>query len=660
MAAGETLGKYEIRRTLGRGSAGVVYEAWDPVIQRRVAIKAVRIDDESDPDTREQMDRFRREAQAAGRLTHPNIVTIHDYGEADGLAYIVMEFVDGPSLRSVLEADQPLARADLMRIMRGVLAGLAFSHEHGIVHRDIKPGNVMLTSPDRTRAQAKLADYGIARIESSSLTQAGTMMGTPAYMAPEQFLGEPVDARSDIYAAGVLLYQLLTGRRPFEGSISSIMHKVLSTDAQPPSILSMDVPTAFDAVVMRALAKRPEQRFESAGAYSAALVAADEADQPADVVDMTIRDPTASFPLTMPPIVEAAPSGKAIVPATAHPTEARGRSALLIGVMGLVVAGGIGATFFLTGTGPPQLAADPPRRPEPTVARAPDVPPVIAPSAEASVVAVEVPPAVVSPALSVPVPPSVPIVTTAPASAPHAVPPMPVAELRDRLARGIAGVRCALVDGQLNGDRAVLSGVAGPGTEATLRRMFTDRDPGARLDWRVTEAGPAFCPTLDAVQPIAPGFADEGKRIRVTLADDRGVLREGDAIRPRVIMPTFSAYLYVDYITHDGAVQHLYPQIADSRQNITADPSRLFAPSEWVNLGDPRPGQRGWEASEPFGRDMIITIASSRPLFDGARPANAERAADYVAALARAIEALRRTGADAVAGAMMVDVVPRQ
>ena len=217
-----------------------------------------------------------------------------------------------------------------------------------------------------------------------------------------------------------------------------------------------------------------------------------------------------------------------------------------------------------------------------------------------------------------------------------------------------------MVDGQLNGDRAVLFGVAGPGTEATLRRMFPDRDPGARLDWRVTEAGPVFCPTLDAVQPIGPGFAEEGKRIRVTLADDRGVLREGDAIRPRVIMPTFSGYLYVDYITHDGAVQHLYPQIADSQQNITADPSRVFAPSEWVNLGDPRPGQRGWEASEPFGRDMIITIASSRPLFDGARRANAEPAADYVAALVRAIEALRRAGADAVAGAMMVDVVPRQ
>jgi serine/threonine-protein kinase len=207
----------------------------------------------ADDETAEEIARFRREAQAAGRLTHPNIVGVFDYGETADLAYIVMEYVDGPPLKNLLDKHERFPLPRIVQIMQDLLTGLQFSHERGVVHRDIKPANLMLTKS----GQAKIADFGIARIESSSMTQAGTVLGTPAYMSPEQFMGQVVDARSDIYSSGVLLYQLLTGERPFEGSMSAIMHKALNTEAPMPSQISVTVPRPFDSVVRKAMAKRP-------------------------------------------------------------------------------------------------------------------------------------------------------------------------------------------------------------------------------------------------------------------------------------------------------------------------------------------------------------------------------------------------------------------
>jgi serine/threonine-protein kinase len=166
-----------------------------------------------------------------------------------------------------LDKQERFAIADTMRIMTDLLNGLQFSHARGVVHRDVKPANVMLT----TDGQAKIADFGIARIESSSMTQAGTVLGTPAYMSPEQFMGQVVDARTDIYSSGVLLYQLLTGERPFEGGMSAIMHKALNTDPPLPSHITVTCPAAFDGVVRKAMAKRPEDRFQSAAEFLAAL-----------------------------------------------------------------------------------------------------------------------------------------------------------------------------------------------------------------------------------------------------------------------------------------------------------------------------------------------------------------------------------------------------
>ena len=271
----ELSGKYEERGTLGAGAMGTVVEAFDRLIERRVAVKLVRLPPDGDAEAAEAHARFRREAKAAGRLSHPNIVGVHDYGENRDTAWIVMELVEGGSLKAVLDRGERLAVPEIVRVMGEVLAALAYSHGRGVVHRDIKPANIMLTGEgpggQGGLGTVKIADFGIARIESSTMTQVGTVMGTPSYMAPEQLRGEPVDARADIWAAGVVLYQLLTGEKPFEGNYTALMHRVMHSEPPPPSQLAVTVPRAFDAVLAQALAKRPEDRFPSATALAEAI-----------------------------------------------------------------------------------------------------------------------------------------------------------------------------------------------------------------------------------------------------------------------------------------------------------------------------------------------------------------------------------------------------
>jgi hypothetical protein len=227
------------------------------------------------------------------------------------------------------------------------------------------------------------------------------------------------------------------------------------------------------------------------------------------------------------------------------------------------------------------------------------------------------------------------------------------------LVRVLSDQRCLVTDGTLSGDQAELRGVAGPGIEARFRQVLLAGSVPVRLDWRAAEAGAVFCPALDAIRPAAPGFRPELPRLVLTLADGRALLRDGEAIRPRVIMPSFPAYLRLDYIAHDGTVQHLYPQVEEAAQGIRADPPRRFAPSEWVNLGDPEPGQRGWEASAPYGRDLMIAVATSVPLLARPRTANAEAADAYLRAVAEALDDLLASGGTAAASALVVDITGR-
>ena len=261
------LGKYEIRRELGKGGMGIVYEGYDPYIERAVAIKTVRISSIDQSETEEAFRRFRREAQAAGRLSHPRIVSIYEYSEEQDIAFIAMELIDGKELKDYFDRKVRFSLADTIGITLQLLDALDYSHRQGVIHRDIKPANIFITA----HQMVKVADFGIAKIESSHLTQTGSVLGTPSYMSPEQFHGDNIDRRSDIYSAGVILYQLLAGRRPFTGSMITIMHKVLNQTPEPPSSYNPEVPWVFDEVVARAMAKRPEDRFQSAAEFITAI-----------------------------------------------------------------------------------------------------------------------------------------------------------------------------------------------------------------------------------------------------------------------------------------------------------------------------------------------------------------------------------------------------
>lgn len=261
------LGKYEIRRELGRGAMGIVYEGFDPYIERIVALKTVLKSVIDSSEAEEAFGRFRREAQAAGRLTHPNIVSVYEYGEDNDMAFIAMEFVTGKELKWYFDRGERFQLKDSLHIMSQLLEALDYSHSHSVVHRDIKPANIVVNSD----SQVKVVDFGIARIESSELTQVGTVLGTPTYMSPEQFMGITADGRSDLYSAGVILYQFLTGERPFTGNMTTIMHKVMYQAPVPPSTLNPEVTKTLEEVVKKAMAKLPEERFQTAAEFIKAL-----------------------------------------------------------------------------------------------------------------------------------------------------------------------------------------------------------------------------------------------------------------------------------------------------------------------------------------------------------------------------------------------------
>jgi len=258
------IGKYELRRQIGRGAMGLVYEAFDTVIERRVALKMLRTEVFPAEQLPEVRARLKREAHSAGKLSHPNIVTIFDYGEHQGAPYIVMDLMEGEELSRLLDGGARLGLDKVVRVMEQLLAALGYAHENGVVHRDVKPNNVFVLR-DGT---LKVVDFGLARVESSNLTETGAVLGTPAYMSPEQFLGVPVDARSDIFSAGVVMYQLLTGDRPFTGSPTTIMQKVLRQDPIEPSVLNPTLSPVWDTIVKRALAKKPDDRLQSARQFA--------------------------------------------------------------------------------------------------------------------------------------------------------------------------------------------------------------------------------------------------------------------------------------------------------------------------------------------------------------------------------------------------------
>lgn len=267
------LGRYDLIRVLGKGAMGLVYEGRDPDLDRRVAIKTIAVDNLSQEAAAEYEVRFRTEARSAARLQHPNIVSVYDAGRDGDIAFIVMEFIQGDDLKNHLDKGKLYTLEQTLAIMSDLLAALDYAHRQNIVHRDIKPANLLMDAAGRV----KLTDFGVARIQDSgeaTRTQ-GTIVGTLKYMSPEQVQGWPVDARADLFAAGVVLFQLLTGKRPFGGATDfAIIQQIATHHPAAPTYFNPQLPPALDVVVALALAKSRDQRFASAQAFDAALQAA--------------------------------------------------------------------------------------------------------------------------------------------------------------------------------------------------------------------------------------------------------------------------------------------------------------------------------------------------------------------------------------------------
>ncbi|MDX2153193.1 MAG: serine/threonine-protein kinase [Bryobacteraceae bacterium] len=268
----EQIGRYKVAGELGRGAMGVVYRAEDPTIGRTVAIKTIRLTDLTDPKEQERLrERLMREAQSAGMLSHPGIVTIYDVAEKDGLAYVFMEFVNGPTLEKLMERDRLPKQEQLLEVIRQTAAALDYAHRKGIVHRDIKPANIMIHDD----GSAKIADFGVARIVSQKMTQTGAVMGTPSYMSPEQIQGHAVDGRADQWALAVIVYEILTGEKPFVGdSMPALVYRIVREEPAAPQRINPSLNGAVEAVVRRALNKDPEKRYPTCTEFGDALAAA--------------------------------------------------------------------------------------------------------------------------------------------------------------------------------------------------------------------------------------------------------------------------------------------------------------------------------------------------------------------------------------------------
>ncbi len=263
------LGRYQVVEVIGKGAMGTVFKGIDPAINRPVALKTIRLDFVSDQSEMEELrDRLTREARAAGMLSHPNIVTIYDIGAQDDLHYIAMEYLEGRTLEDLIKRKVQFSYKIIASVISQICSALQYAHEQGIVHRDIKPANIMVLS-DYT---VKVMDFGIARVDSSSLTRTGIAMGTPNYIAPELLQGKSVDRRCDIFSVGVVIYELLTGRRPFKGeNLTSLIYSIINDNPPPPSSINDNLPLIFDHIVDKALKKNPTDRYQKASDLKAVL-----------------------------------------------------------------------------------------------------------------------------------------------------------------------------------------------------------------------------------------------------------------------------------------------------------------------------------------------------------------------------------------------------
>ena len=342
-----SIGRYEVKRLLGGGAMGNVWLAEDPRIKRKVAVKTMRMDNlRNDADRIECLARFQREAEVSGLLNHPSIVTIYDVGESELGPFLAMEFIQGKPLDALIKSGETMPLGEKLRIIAGIAEALDHAHSHGVVHRDVKPGNVMIAEDGR----AKLMDFGIAKHEDASLTQTGTFLGTPSYASPEQIREGKVDNRSDIFSFGVMTFEVLSGYAPFPGSsINTILYRIVNeppVEVQPPVMGLM--PEGWKRVFNKVLAKNPQERYSSCALFVRDLmevtteIAKDQRRELLGILHVQSGEPV------VPPILSKSHDETMLVPTSAG---TRGRSSLMIAVAALITLGGGGAWLFLKGRG---------------------------------------------------------------------------------------------------------------------------------------------------------------------------------------------------------------------------------------------------------------------------------------------------------------------
>ena len=360
------IGRYEIQRELGRGMMGVVYLARDPDLGRDIALKVIQIPqgaNEADRSTFEQ--RFFSEARSAARLTHPGIVIVHDVGRdpASGVLYMGLQLLSGQTLDHLLKEKRTLDWRTALRIAKAVAEALHHAHAEGVVHRDIKPANIMILPSD----EAKIMDFGIAKIEASTLTATGQFLGTPLYMSPEQAMARPLDGRSDVFSLGSVLYEMLTGAAPFVGdSVTGILLQVMSHEPAPPSSLVGAIPPSIDAVLSRCLAKDPVGRYADAGALARDLGDILEGrTSAATFADTVLSDlappPAPGAAVGVTPIARPAPETRILIGA---PRRISRRSAAIAG--GIVALGAFGWLVARLASPPPVARLMTETTPDPT------------------------------------------------------------------------------------------------------------------------------------------------------------------------------------------------------------------------------------------------------------------------------------------------------
>jgi len=652
---------------------GSVVAAFDTTIRRRVAIKIANAPPVGDVEQQKAFQRFRREAQLAGGLKHPNIVGIYDFGEDANAAWMVMEIVEGGSLRELLNRNEALSIPETVRLMVQVLDGLAYCHDQGVVHCDIKPANIMLTESS-TEGEVKLADFGIARrvVGHAADTEEATRVfskeshldedriGTPAYMAPEQFSGGTLNAQTDIWAAGVLLYQLLTRENPFKGDPDTIEAKVLGSEPTPPSKLSVLATPAFDSLVRQALSKRPQDRFTDARSFAAKLLEATRARR-----------------------VEPLPSAKsAAVPAPVASTASKGW--IKYAAAGGVVAGGLVLFLALSGGPAPVTPATPqaalvlapqapfPRsepasgqiaapnqssRSEPSSPAQVPVPQVAAQQAQAprvdpspSAAPAREPPAALTARPeprrpeAAPAPPSLLLVPAAPGvvpAAPAVVPAPPDPALRERgLDAALRGIlqqeRCGLLEATREGERVNLSGFIHQREVPGLTTALAAAGITPRFTADVFDA--PYCDLLNSTrQALATG--DALPRISARSRDLRG----GERLTLDLTMPDWVPTVSLWFVMHDGQALRL---LEDLR----------LRPGERRMMNETAPNFP-WLIGEPFGHELVLLVASEGQLFDRPRPQ--EESTDALAsALRAAAQRARDQGRRLVMRAIMVETKP--